>query len=35
MSLSDHLWRVGRLVPEDVIGLMKYMREHKAEEQAA
>jgi hypothetical protein len=26
---------IGRLVPEDVIGLIKYVREHEAEEQAA
>jgi hypothetical protein len=26
---------IGRLVPDDVIGLIKYMREHAAEEQAA
>ena len=26
---------IGRLVPGDVIGLIKYVREHEAEEQAA
>jgi peroxiredoxin len=26
---------IGRLVPEDVIGLVKYVREHEAHEQAA
>ena len=26
---------IGRLVPEDVIGLIKHVREHEAEEQAA
>jgi NAD(P)-dependent dehydrogenase (short-subunit alcohol dehydrogenase family) len=26
---------IGRLVPEDVIGLVKYVREHEAQEQAA
>ena len=26
---------IGRLVPDDVIGLVKYLRDHEAEEQAA
>jgi hypothetical protein len=26
---------IGRLVPEDVIGLIKYVREHEAKQQAA